>query len=85
MWSTMRFVYHAARWARLRSELDAATPAFGSRSAPQATCTWLMGIGFLLGFFGLVLFGKALLLLGITLFGIGLVMALVEAVFDLLR
>ena len=58
-------------------------PCFGDRAAPEALCTKLMGVGFLGGVAGLYLGVDLLTLGGITLFVIGLLIAVLEAILGL--
>ena len=69
------------RREEMRAE-HSASETFGSRSMPITIPKILMGVGFVLGLLGLVLFNGSILLAAATMFGLGFVALLVEGLFE---
>ena len=68
--------------AAKRDRLDMAAPAFGHRSLPMTLPTIIMGAGLVAGMVGLFLLNPGILLIAGTVFGIGLLVAVIQAILD---
>ncbi len=73
-------LYHASRWAKTRSDLDMSAPLPGSSASPLGFSTVLMAVGGIAALFGLLLHISVLMLAGVPLLGVGLLVAVLEAV-----
>ena len=78
-------VVRAWRWKQARERLEALGDYPGDRSTPRGVSTGLMGIGFLLGVLGFFLASSPLLLAGSILLPLGLALAFIRAVIEVLR
>jgi len=84
MFGGFRGISHFMRYRQLRHDLDMKAPMVGSSSTPTSVCTWLMGAGVGVFVIGWLLTLKAFMMVGGTLLVVGLLIAVVSSLLDVL-
>lgn len=80
-----RYVKHLHSYVKKTADLDMKQPAFGDRNPPHTLSTWLMFLGFAGGIWGVVLSEGTVAIIGGAVCLAGFLLAVIQAVIDILR